>query len=149
MTTWRDRFRTLSTDTCDKDILDDLRQSDGSAPKTSENVENVRVTRVQNQALAEAITESLSLHAECLDRLGTDLPETLPQIVPALRDKIIRQRKRVNATLTGVDPSVHIKHIESLNAGLKLILNKLAPRPPEPPKPPMPNGTIPTSAGSS
>ena len=42
--------------------------------------------------LAEAITESLSLHAECLDKLGTDLPEELPQVPASVRDKIIRQR---------------------------------------------------------
>ena len=53
-------------------------------------------------------------------------------------DKIIRQRERVNGTLTGVDPAVHIAQIQCLNAGLRLILKKLAPRPPEPPKPPHP-----------
>jgi hypothetical protein len=86
----------------------------------------------------ETIAECLSLHAECRDKLGTDLPEQLSKVPASVKDKIVRQRERVNATLTGVDPSVHVAHIQSLNAGLKLILKKLAPRPPEPPKPPLP-----------
>jgi hypothetical protein len=91
-----------------------------------------------HSALTEAIAECLSLHAECQAKLGTDLPEELPQIAPAFRDKIIRQRERVNATLTGVSPEVHVQQIQSLNKGLRLILAKLAPRPVEPPPPPQP-----------
>ena len=88
--------------------------------------------------LASAIAECLALHAEAVAKLGTDAPEDLPKVPPSVRGKIIRQRERVNATLSGVAPEVHTAHIESLNAGLRLILRQLAPAKPKPPKPPLP-----------
>jgi hypothetical protein len=89
-------------------------------------------------ALQAAIAECLSLHAQAVEKLGTDQPEMLPKVPPAIRAKIATQRERVNATLSGVAPEVHVAHVESLNAGLRLILKKLAPEPPKQPPPPLP-----------
>jgi hypothetical protein len=142
MTTWRDRLERLSTDSCDKDILDNLRQSEASqaqtASTTSKIVENVLVTRREMEGLATAIAACLSVHAECVEKLGTEFPEQLPAVSSGLRDKIVRQRERVTLSLSGVDPSVHVAHLESLTTGLRLILNRLAPPSPVPAKLPRP-----------
>jgi hypothetical protein len=90
----------------------------------------------ENEALPAAIAACLSVHAECVEKLGTEFPEQLPSVSPTLRDKITRQRERVTLSLSGVDPSVHVAHLESLTTGLRLILNRLAPPPPVPAKPP-------------
>ena len=88
--------------------------------------------------LASAIAECLHLHAQAKDRLDTEYPERLPRVPEAVRAKVIRQRERVSNTLSGVTPEQHVAEIESLNAGLRLILKKLAPVEPEPARPPMP-----------
>ena len=75
--------------------------------------------------LASAIAECLHLHAQAKDRLDTEYPERLPRVPEAVRAKVIRQRERVSNTLSGVTPEQHVAEIESLNAGLRLILKKL------------------------
>ena len=66
-----------------------------------------------------------------------DLPELDPRIDPGLRDKIARQRAKVNASLTGVDPEVHQRHVEALNKGLGISAPLLPPGP-TPPALPLP-----------
>ena len=87
--------------------------------------------------LATVIAECLALHAQAIDRLGTDYPESDPRIDPGLRDKIVRQRAKVSASLSG-DPALHQLHVEALNRGLRIVLRRLIPPAPEPGQPPMP-----------
>jgi hypothetical protein len=87
--------------------------------------------------LATVIAECLSVHAEAMDRLGTDRPELDARIPDELRAKLIRQRANVSATLEG-DPEVHRQHVEALTLGLRVVLRRLAPTKPKPPAPPMP-----------
>jgi hypothetical protein len=89
-------------------------------------------------SLEAAIAECLALHAEAMDKLGTEYPERLPRVPDALRAKMTRQRDKVSATLESVDPAVHVAQVESLNKGLRLILRKLAPVKSKPPVPPLP-----------
>jgi hypothetical protein len=79
---------------------------------------------------APAIAECLALHAEAMDRLGTDYPERLSRVPVSVKEKMSRQRERAQ--------TLDLDQVQSLNAGLRLILRKLAPRAPEPPRPPMP-----------
>ena len=88
--------------------------------------------------LAAAIAECLALHAEALAKLGTDMPEQLPDIPEVLRTKMCQARANVNATLEGSNPEQHVLHVKALNKGLRIILRRLAPSPPEPPPPPLP-----------
>ena len=88
--------------------------------------------------LQAAIAEYLSVYAEAMAALGTDEPELDPRIDQALRDKIVRQRAKVNATLSGVAPEVHVAHVEALTSGLRVVLRRLAPAKPKTPAPPMP-----------
>jgi hypothetical protein len=92
---------------------------------------------MSKMTIAEAIAEYLALHTEAMN-LGTDRPELDTQIDPGLREKILRQRDRVNATLTGVAPEVHVAHLKSLNEGLRIALRRLALVPAKPIPPPMP-----------
>jgi hypothetical protein len=87
--------------------------------------------------LPATIAECLSVHAEAMAKLGTDRPELDPRVSTELRDKIIRQRAKVSASLEG-DPTHHEAHVESLTKGLRLILRRLVPAKPKPPAPPMP-----------
>jgi hypothetical protein len=87
--------------------------------------------------LATTIAECLSVHAEAMGRLGTDRPELDGRIPAELRDKLVRQRANVSATMEG-DPEVHRQHVEALILGLRVVLRRLAPTKPKPPSPPMP-----------
>ena len=88
--------------------------------------------------LQVAIAECLSLHAQAMDKLRTDRPELDPRIEPDLRDKLVRQRGKVIASLDDAE-DLHRCHLESLNKGLKIILRRLMPplaaKPPAPPLP--------------
>jgi hypothetical protein len=88
-------------------------------------------------SLAAAIAECLSLHAQALDRLGTDRPELDDRVDPEFRVKVVRQRSNVSASLEG-DPELHRRHVEALNKGLSILLRRLAPQPPKPPRPSLP-----------
>jgi hypothetical protein len=88
--------------------------------------------------LSVALAECLSLHAEAKAKLGTEYPERLPQVPEGIRAKMARQRDKVSASLSGTRPEDHVAHVESLNAGLRLLLRRLSPRLQEPSKPPMP-----------
>jgi hypothetical protein len=87
--------------------------------------------------LSQVIAECLSLHAQAVDKLGTDRPELDERIDPELRNKIVRQRTKVSASLE-VDPEQHRAHVESLNKGLRIVLRRLVPPKPKPPAPPLP-----------
>jgi hypothetical protein len=89
------------------------------------------------ELLQAAIAECLSLHAQAMDRLGTDRPELDPRIDPDLRDKLIRQRANVIGSLDD-QAEAHLRQVESLNKGLKVILRRLVPPPAaKPPAPPL------------
>jgi hypothetical protein len=87
--------------------------------------------------VAEAIAECLSLHAEAMAKLGTHQPELDDRVDPALRDKIVRQRAKVSASVEG-DPEQHRLHVEALIKGLRIVLRRLMPAEQEPPAPPLP-----------
>jgi len=87
--------------------------------------------------LPATIAECLSVHAEAMDRLGTDRPELDDRVDPGLREKIVRQRAKVSASLEG-DPEQHRAHVESLTKGLKIVLRRLVPAKPKLPAPPLP-----------
>jgi hypothetical protein len=87
--------------------------------------------------LQTAIAECLSLHAQAMDKLGTDRPELDPRIDETLREKLIRQRANVVSSLDD-QADLHLRQVESLNKGLRIILRRLAPSKPKPPAPPMP-----------
>jgi hypothetical protein len=98
--------------------------------------------------LLDAIAECLSLHAQAINRLGTDQPELDPRVEPDFRDRLIRQRANVSMSLKGSDPEQHRRHVESLNSGLRILLRRLAPPPPKPAPPPMPTWDAQPSVGS-
>jgi hypothetical protein len=75
--------------------------------------------------LSQTIARCLQAHAEALERCGTDRPEEASSIPPDLRSKVQRQRAKVDATLQGVNPSVHIAHLEALIKGLRLVMRRL------------------------
>jgi hypothetical protein len=87
--------------------------------------------------LPATIAECLSVHAEAMDRLGTNRPELDDRVDPGLREKIVRQRAKVSASLEG-DPEQHRAHVESLTKGLKIVLRRLVPAKPKLPAPPLP-----------
>jgi hypothetical protein len=87
--------------------------------------------------LRAVIAENLSVHAEAMAKLGTDRPELDHRVPVELREKIIRQRAKVSASLEG-DPEHHQAHVESLTRGLRLVLRRLVPAKPKPEAPPMP-----------
>jgi hypothetical protein len=74
-----------------------------------------------------AIAECLTVHAEAIERFGTDHPELHPTVPVELRDKVQRQRVKVSVTLEGVDPISHAAHVAALTKGLRLVIRKLAP----------------------
>jgi len=89
--------------------------------------------------LQAAIAECLALHAEAVDQLGTEFPEQLEDIPEELRQKMRQARVNVNATLEGSDPIQHVRHLQALNKGLRIVLRRLVPpAAPEPPAPPLP-----------
>ena len=75
--------------------------------------------------LSQAIAACLQAHAEAVDRFGTDQPELLDAIPPELREKMTRQRAKIDATLQGVDPSVHAAHLVALTKGLRIVMKRL------------------------
>jgi hypothetical protein len=77
--------------------------------------------------LATTIAECLAAHAEALDTFGTDRPELSKPCQLRLRDKMIRQRQKVDVSLSGADPEVHAAHIAALTKGLRLVMRKLSP----------------------
>jgi hypothetical protein len=89
--------------------------------------------------LQAAIAECLALHAEAVDKLGTEFPEQLEGIPDELRLKMRQARANVNATLEGSAPAQHVLHLQALNKGLRFVLRRLlppaAPKPPAPPPP--------------
>ena len=89
--------------------------------------------------LAAVIAEMLALHAEAVEKLGTEFPEQHPEIPEELRIKMGQARINVNATLEGSDPTQHVLHLQALNKGLRIVLRRLlppaAPKPPAPPQP--------------
>jgi hypothetical protein len=87
--------------------------------------------------LTAAIVECLSLHAQAVDKLGTDRPELDYRIDHRLRDKIVRQRAKMSASFEG-NPEQHRAHVESLNKGLRIVLRRLLPPKPKLPAPPLP-----------
>jgi hypothetical protein len=76
--------------------------------------------------LAPAIAECLSLHAEVVDRFGTEMPEEHDSIPEELRLKMRQARANVNATLTGCSVEQHVLHIQTLCRGLRLVMRRLA-----------------------
>jgi hypothetical protein len=77
--------------------------------------------------LQTAIAECLAVHAEAVEKHGTDQPELLDAIPIELREKMQRQRQKVSATLEGVDPAVHAAHVEALTKGIRMIMKRLSP----------------------
>jgi hypothetical protein len=75
--------------------------------------------------LSQAIAECLQVHAEAVEKFGTDRPEESDNIPSELREKMTRQRAKVDATLQAVDPSAHIAHLEALIKGLRLVMRRL------------------------
>ena len=67
--------------------------------------------------LQTTIAECLALHAEAVEKLGTEFPEQLPAIPEELRIKMQQARTNVNATLEGSDPTQHVLHLQALNKG--------------------------------
>jgi hypothetical protein len=77
--------------------------------------------------LASTIAECLALHAESLDKFGTDQPELHDSIPKELQDKMRQARANVSATLTGCDPAQHVLHLQALCRGLRLVMKRLKP----------------------
>ena len=75
--------------------------------------------------LSQAIADCLAAHAEAVDRFGTDRPELSDTIPPALREKMTRQRQKVDATLQGDDVPAHVAHLVALTKGLRLVIHRL------------------------
>jgi hypothetical protein len=78
--------------------------------------------------LATAIAECLALHAEAVERFGTDTPELADTVPALLRDKMQRQRQKVATSLEGNNPAVHARHVEALTKGLRIVMRRLDPR---------------------
>jgi hypothetical protein len=87
--------------------------------------------------LPAVIAECLSVHAEAMAKLGTDRPELDERVDSGIRDKIVRQRAKVSASLEG-DPEQHQAHVEALTKGLRIVLLRLVPAKPKLPTPPLP-----------
>ena len=65
------------------------------------------------------------MHAEALEKFGTDRPEQSDSIPSELRDKMTRQRAKVDATLQGEDVPAHVAHVEALTKGLRVVMRRL------------------------
>jgi hypothetical protein len=76
--------------------------------------------------LQGVIAECLAAHAEAVERLGTDQPELIDGVSSDLRDKMLRQRQKVSASLEGVDPAVHVQHVAALTKGVRLVIKRLS-----------------------
>jgi hypothetical protein len=74
--------------------------------------------------IALAIAELLAVHAECLDRFGSDLPENNAMLGADLITRMRQQRKKLEASLDG-PPEVHAAHCRALAAGMRLCMRKL------------------------
>ena len=78
-----------------------------------------------NSALATAIAECLALHAECVEKFGTETPELHDSIPAELRLKMQQARANVSVTLEGSSVEQHVLHIQTLCRGLWLVMRKL------------------------
>jgi hypothetical protein len=75
-------------------------------------------------ALRSAIAELLHVHAECLDRFGTDRPESNAMLGTDLIERMRRQRTKVDQSLDGPIEG-HIAHVQALTAGMRVCMRKL------------------------
>jgi hypothetical protein len=89
-----------------------------------------------SQALLSAIAACLAAHAKSVEATGSDRPELDWRIDPTLREKIDRQRHKVEASLDG-DPDTHRQHVEALTKGMRIVLRKLGEAKPAKPPPPV------------
>jgi hypothetical protein len=75
--------------------------------------------------LATAIAETSALHAECLEKFGTETPEDHDSIPEGLRTKMRLARTNANAALSGCTPAEHVRHLQALCCGLRLVMCRL------------------------
>jgi hypothetical protein len=76
--------------------------------------------------LATIIAETLALHAEAIDRFGTETPEDHDSVSTELRQKMHQARANVSATLEGSSVQQHVLHLQSLCRGLRLVMRRLS-----------------------
>ena len=77
--------------------------------------------------LATAIAECLALHAEALEKFGTENPEENSVLPEELISEMRRARENVSDTLAGGQPEIHAAHVAALNRGLRLVMKRLNP----------------------
>jgi hypothetical protein len=77
--------------------------------------------------LPEAIAVCLALHAESLEKFGTETPEKHDSIPVELQEKMREARANVAATLCGNNPDQHVLHLQALCRGLRLVMKRLKP----------------------
>jgi hypothetical protein len=74
--------------------------------------------------LVTAIAECLALHADCVEKFGTETPEEHARVPAELRQKMCQARANVSATLEGSSVEQHVLHIQNLCRGLRLVVMK-------------------------